>query len=305
MSTDTRGYIKLPAGTDPMDFFDKAYALSSARGMGFLHYQPSQVPPPDVRQHVAEFLQKEINRAEGCSDRLSNVMRLDYVAGRAVKFDVYTLGGGGDFYIEPRWFDHSEQDLLEMLSSVLKITEQEAATMVSEAKTSGEEKKKEREARVAINAFKLNELINASPLRRFEVDMRDPDSTGYWLAFGPDGAAYERQFNIEYPERGLAVLTFKDEASGQDYISARLPPAPSSAGADIRTKAEPPTMQVSVDGKIECRPIDISYRPLPSFSGRGDVRDAMAVPRPILFEGEELHEVIGCPPFITKSRVGR
>ena len=80
-----------------------AYKLSKPQGLGFLHFKES-----DLSKEHAESL---------IIDGNSHVpLCMDYVNGRAVKLVVFNKEG--KLYIRDKWFDHSDQDLLDLLDAI-------------------------------------------------------------------------------------------------------------------------------------------------------------------------------------------
>ncbi len=78
-----------------------AYNPSQPRGLGALHFKPGDL----ADEEVAEI----INRGRGG-------IRMDYVNGRACKFDVRREGER--LFIKNRWYDHSDFELRGLLASV-------------------------------------------------------------------------------------------------------------------------------------------------------------------------------------------
>lgn len=90
-------------GTDLRKFVAKAYELSQAQGMGYLHFQEGPLPE--------EMIDKILDvKNKFC------VCGMDYVLGRSIKMAVYNRGGrlliGG-----PGWYDHSDYQLEALLSA--------------------------------------------------------------------------------------------------------------------------------------------------------------------------------------------
>lgn len=89
-------------GCDLVALVKKAYELSTPRGLGFLHAQPG-----GLTDEQAASLVKADSRWP---------VSLDYVIGRAVKFNVYR--DGEKLYTNDRWYDHSAQQLRDLLAHV-------------------------------------------------------------------------------------------------------------------------------------------------------------------------------------------
>jgi len=84
----------------------KAYEMSVPVGMGFL--QPHETKGLDDNYIAA--IQKRIDD----NDRMPVAM--DYVNGRQCKFDIFRDGDSGKYYIRGSWYDHTENQLKELIS---------------------------------------------------------------------------------------------------------------------------------------------------------------------------------------------
>lgn len=92
-----------------------AYSRSRAQGMGVLHFTPGDLPDEDV--------DAILGRTAGA---VEVVVSMDYVKGRACKFHVYSdRGDPPRYFTNPRWFDHSDGDLVDLLNE-LGVEEPEA-----------------------------------------------------------------------------------------------------------------------------------------------------------------------------------
>jgi len=97
--TGLRGYIDI-TGADLVKLVKEAYALSSPQGMGTLHFKPGSLDDDQA---------KAIVEARGG-------VAMDYVKGRAVKLSVVTHEGRQ--YIPNWWFDHSAEQLRDLLRAI-------------------------------------------------------------------------------------------------------------------------------------------------------------------------------------------
>lgn len=93
-------------GTDLVSLAKKAYELSAPRGMGFLHATPG---PLSTEQ--AEGL------VEDCRNSRFEALRMDYVNGRCVKLFVQREQNSDLIYITDPWYDHTEEDLQELMTA--------------------------------------------------------------------------------------------------------------------------------------------------------------------------------------------
>lgn len=92
-----------------------AYSRSRAQGMGILHFTQGDLPDEDVNAILART---------ACAVEV--VASMDYVKGRACKFTVFSdRGDPPRHFINPRWYDHSERDLVDLLNE-LGVGEPEA-----------------------------------------------------------------------------------------------------------------------------------------------------------------------------------
>jgi len=96
-------------GADLGVFIKKAYTLSKPQGMGFLHYEASDLPEEDVQ---------EIIHRNDKSSRIA--VSMDYVKGRYVKMTIFKEGER--IFINKEWFDHTQQQLDDLLNSIGIIT---------------------------------------------------------------------------------------------------------------------------------------------------------------------------------------
>src|SRR5690349_14488732 len=85
-----------------------AFNLSAPQGLGFLHYKPGDAQDELFREDVERAI------AESPDKPYCKSIHLDYVQGRACKFNVH-YDADGWFIVGPRWYDHSPQALLELV----------------------------------------------------------------------------------------------------------------------------------------------------------------------------------------------
>lgn len=98
---NTEGMIDI-TGTDLVKLAQAAYELSRPQGMGFLHYQEGGLTDEEAASLVRE------------GDRFP--LDMDYVKGRSCKLRV--INDKERLYIHGSWYDHSEQDLKDLLKAV-------------------------------------------------------------------------------------------------------------------------------------------------------------------------------------------
>lgn len=94
-----QGYIDV-TGIDLGLLVRTAYDLSSPQGLGFLNFKPQPLSDEEVEEIVTR------NKSGWC------VVSMDYVNGRACKFDVYNMEDR--LYIKDRWYDHTKEQLAEL-----------------------------------------------------------------------------------------------------------------------------------------------------------------------------------------------
>lgn len=85
---------------DMMKFVQKVYELSQPQGMGMIHYQPGGLSDEEVKS----FIQPD------------GTVSMDYVKGRACK--MHTRKDEGRLVIGDKWYDHTDEQLAELLESV-------------------------------------------------------------------------------------------------------------------------------------------------------------------------------------------
>lgn len=91
-------------GVDLVKLAQEAFRLSRPQGLGMLHYQPDHtLSGDDARQ----MIDKDDDRC---------VLSMDYVMGRACKLTVFNEDG--KLYLHDSWYDHTDQQLQELLSVV-------------------------------------------------------------------------------------------------------------------------------------------------------------------------------------------
>lgn len=84
----------------------EAFNRSRPQGMGFLHHQPGEITDEElafIKEHTARGRQ---------------VFSMDYVRGRSCKFHVYKSEDEQHLLLDPRWYDHSDEDLYDLLKTV-------------------------------------------------------------------------------------------------------------------------------------------------------------------------------------------
>lgn len=114
---DVRGYIDVTE-LDVRALVKAAYAASSPCGLGFLHARDGELDD--------EMLNVIIERGV---KYLHGGVRLDYVHGRAVKFDIRVHEGRR--WVKLNWFDHSPEDIKRILRD-LKLPDVEERIQLAE-----------------------------------------------------------------------------------------------------------------------------------------------------------------------------
>lgn len=100
MSFET-GYIKIEKSM-LVDLVKAAYDLSKPVGMGFLHFRPEPLTDEQASSYIED----------------NGTVRLDYVNGRSVKMTVFIDKNTKTLYISDSWYDHSDDDLLNLLDRI-------------------------------------------------------------------------------------------------------------------------------------------------------------------------------------------
>lgn len=106
----TMARIKL-GKIDQVKFLQKAYELSKPQGMGFLHFEPGELPDAEAAQWV-----KRCSDARGVS--------YDYVNGRSLKLHI-EIDENGESSMHDSWYDHTDRQLKELMASVGVAPKQE------------------------------------------------------------------------------------------------------------------------------------------------------------------------------------
>lgn len=98
-------------GVNLVEFVKKAYELSRPQGMGYLHF--TQDPLSD----------DEANYIISKSQNERFAVDMDYVKGRAVKMGVRRtiVDDSVRLEIRDKWYDHTEEQLLDLLTAVNKL----------------------------------------------------------------------------------------------------------------------------------------------------------------------------------------
>lgn len=91
-------------GTDLVKFAQNVFDLSSAQGMGFFHASDEPLSDEDAESLIRYDVNQECRGI---------ALSMDYVIGRACKMTVFREGD--KLLISDAWFDHSEEQLKELL----------------------------------------------------------------------------------------------------------------------------------------------------------------------------------------------
>lgn len=108
---DTSQMIKI-TGADLIKLTQKAYELSTPRGMGYIHAKPGGLDE--------ETAAKLITSVVGLNPNIR--LSYDYLVGRAVKLTVWQ-DENLDLWVDDTWYDHSDAQLRELLAHVGIIKE--------------------------------------------------------------------------------------------------------------------------------------------------------------------------------------
>jgi hypothetical protein len=85
-----------------VELIKKAYDLSSPQGLGILHFQNGTLTDEEAKSCISK---------EG-------MINMDYVKGRACKFGVFRSLETNRLVIHSPWYDHTDEQLIELLSHV-------------------------------------------------------------------------------------------------------------------------------------------------------------------------------------------
>ena len=89
-------------GVDLVELTKAAYRLSAPQGLGFLHAKDGELSDEEAQRLI--------------QDDPYMPLRMDYVHGRACKLGVYKIKER--LYIYDMWYDHTDDDLEELLEAV-------------------------------------------------------------------------------------------------------------------------------------------------------------------------------------------
>lgn len=86
-------------GVDLVKFAQKVYELSAPKGLGFLQYTSGGLSADDAAAMISDG---------------KNPLSMDYVGGRCCKMNVFREGDR--LMIRDSWFDHTDEQLKQLLS---------------------------------------------------------------------------------------------------------------------------------------------------------------------------------------------
>ena len=92
---------------DLISLVKAVYKNSRPQGLGFLHYQEGELSD-EAAKSMIDF--------DSCYP-----ISLDYVAGRACKFSAIKVEGGVECFHDFNWYDHSKNDILNVLKEVTHV----------------------------------------------------------------------------------------------------------------------------------------------------------------------------------------
>jgi hypothetical protein len=89
-------------------FVQRVYDLSSPQGMGFIHFTSEPLSVEEAKEIIDSF-----------NDDKSVAVSLDYIKGRSCKMHVFRADSttGEKLQIHDNWYDHTDQQLKDLLSS--------------------------------------------------------------------------------------------------------------------------------------------------------------------------------------------
>lgn len=119
---DFRGYIDVSA-LDLRKMVAAAFDKSQPQGLGLLHHKPGGLSDEELDQTIA-------GGQIAAGDR--EMLYLDYVRGRSMKFNIYTVDG--KHYWRLGWYDHSfDQQYAVLVEAGMSEAEVDAAVEKAEA----------------------------------------------------------------------------------------------------------------------------------------------------------------------------
>jgi hypothetical protein len=106
MGTENKDRISISRENLPK-VIAKAFSLSNPQGLGFLHFQPGEIPD-DVLNQILIY-------ADEAGYPYGKNISLDYVQGRAVKLRIPYDESGNQWHLEgDRWYDHGMEEWQEL-----------------------------------------------------------------------------------------------------------------------------------------------------------------------------------------------
>lgn len=99
---DWRGYIDV-TDLDTRKLVGKAFDLSAPQGLGQFSHKPGPLSDQELDELMGYFA-------------TSGKISLDYVRGRSLKFHIYTDTATDKRYISAFWYDHSPEDVSDLLA---------------------------------------------------------------------------------------------------------------------------------------------------------------------------------------------
>lgn len=91
---------------DVVTLVKKVYDLSIPVGLGMLHYRDGGLSDGEVNSIIKSDTEY--------------MVRMDYVNGRQCKFNLFYNEETGDVYTHKEWYDHTDSQFKELLSSIGK-----------------------------------------------------------------------------------------------------------------------------------------------------------------------------------------
>lgn len=99
-------YVVVPIERVP-DLVRGAYERSRPVGMGFLHYQPGTLTDEEMREIISLH-----------EKHSTTIVYMDYIKGRCCKFSIWRDEDPTVGLVDSRWYDHTHNDLVHLLSSI-------------------------------------------------------------------------------------------------------------------------------------------------------------------------------------------
>lgn len=205
---DRRGQFKTTA-IDPRVIVKAAFSASRPQGLGMLHHRPDDLTEAELDTVMAIY-------------RRDGTIRIDYLRGRSMKFDLFYDAETADFYFDLDWYDHGRHAAEQLMRNV-DLPDVDRA--IEEARAGKKAIKEEREARhIAAAKTALGLVADGNAKAPEFFWKRQPDDPIYqaW-AYGADLAVDKGWLIVGADHLSFAVTVEGHEAMKAHRLSGEAP----------------------------------------------------------------------------------